>query len=74
MNELQKAVSLEPDDPEAYLFLGFVYHYAGNESAAKQAWANATRFDTPTGACGFYARQAVAQCERNQEPTMPTRR
>jgi S1-C subfamily serine protease/tetratricopeptide (TPR) repeat protein len=74
LGELQRAVSLKPDDPDAYLYLGYAYHFTGDREAAKGAWANAVRFDTPTGAAGFFARQALTQYERNQEPVMPSRR
>jgi S1-C subfamily serine protease/Flp pilus assembly protein TadD len=74
LKELQQAVSLKPDDAEAYLYLGYAHHNAGDRDAAKGAWANAVRFDTPTGAAGYYARQALNQYERSQDPTMPVRR
>jgi len=74
LRELQTAVSLKPDDADAYLYLGYAYHFTGNRSAAREAWTNAVRFDAPTGAAGFFARQALGQYERNQEPVMPTRR
>jgi S1-C subfamily serine protease/Tfp pilus assembly protein PilF len=74
LRELQRAVSLKPGDADAYLYLGYAYHFTGNRSAAKEAWANAVRFDAPTGAAGFFARQALGQYERNQEPVMPARR
>lgn len=74
LKALQKAVSLKPNDPEAYLFLGYAYHHAGNRQAAKEAWANADRFDTPTGGSGIYARQAMGEYARGRELTMPMRK
>jgi Flp pilus assembly protein TadD len=74
LKELQEAVSLKPDDAEAYLYLGYACHRAGDRGAAKAAWGNAVRFDTATGAAGYFARQALDQYERNQEPVMPSRR
>ena len=74
LKALQKAVSLKPDDAQAYLLLGYAYHHAGNRQAAKEAWANADRFDTPTGGAGQFARQAMSRYVRGEEPAMPPRR
>ena len=71
---LQKAVSLKPDSAESYLFLGYAHHGLGNRQAAADAWRNADRFDSRTGTCGQYARQALGQYAKKQEPTIPGRK
>ena len=53
-----KALALEPNDPTVLFEAGHVYHFAGDEAAARGYWSRASAAD-PNGKSGQAAREAL---------------
>jgi len=53
-----KALGLEPNNPTVLFEAGHVYHFAGDDSAARGYWSRASAAD-PSGASGQAAREAL---------------
>lgn len=54
-----RALALEPNDPTVLFEAGHVYHFAGDEAAARSYWTRASTAD-PNGKSGQAAREALA--------------
>jgi len=58
-----KALSLEPANPTILFEAGHVYHFAGEEAAARSYWSRAASAD-PDGKSGQAAKQALELLDR----------
>ena len=58
-----KALSLEPNNPTILFEAGHVYHFAGEESAARTYWSRAAAADA-NGKSGRAAKQALGLLDR----------
>jgi Flp pilus assembly protein TadD len=58
-NAINKALTLEPNNPTILFEAGHVYHFAGDEAAARSYWSRAAAAD-PNGKSGQAAREALA--------------
>lgn len=58
-----KALSLEPNNPTILFEAGHVYHFAGEESAARNYWSRAASVDA-NGKSGQAAKQALEMLDR----------
>jgi len=56
---INRALTLEPNDPTVLFEAGHVYHFAGDEAAARGYWTRASAAD-PNGKSGQAAREALA--------------
>lgn len=56
---INKALTLEPNDPTVLFEAGHVYHFAGDLAAARSYWTRASTAD-PSGKSGQAAREALA--------------
>ena len=56
---INRALTLEPNDPTVLFEAGHVYHFAGDEAAARSYWTRASAAD-PNGKSGQAAREALA--------------
>jgi tetratricopeptide (TPR) repeat protein len=69
-----KALALEPNNPTVLFEAGHVYHFAGDDSAARGYWSRASAAD-PNGASGQAAREALkmlpASANVQSEPAPP---
>ena len=61
--EINRALSLAPNDPTILFEAGHVAQFAGNEAAARGYWQRAAGAD-PDGASGKAAREALALLEK----------
>jgi len=60
---IDKALTLEPNDPTALFEAGHVYHFAGDLVAARSYWSRASAAD-PNGKSGQAAREALAMLDK----------
>jgi tetratricopeptide (TPR) repeat protein len=57
-DSIGKALALEPNNPTVLFEAGHVYHFAGDDVAARSYWSRASAAD-PSGASGQAAREAL---------------
>ena len=65
-----KALTLEPNNPTILFEAGHVYHFAGDEAAARTYWSRAASAD-PNGKSGQAAREALALLPAPAAPPKP---
>ena len=60
---INQALTLEPNDPTVLFEAGHVYHFAGDEAAARSYWTRALAAD-PRGKSGQAAKEALAMLDK----------
>lgn len=60
---IDKALTLEPNDPTVLFEAGHVYHFAGDMAAARSYWSRASAAD-PNGRSGQAAKEALAMLDK----------
>jgi tetratricopeptide (TPR) repeat protein len=69
-NAINKALTLEPSNPTILFEAGHVYHFAGDETAARSYWSRAASAD-PNGKSGQAAREALKLLPAPTTPAKP---